>query len=185
VRQAYQLPPEFFLYVGSVEARKNLKLIIEAYHLGHTTIKIPIVVIGKGGQYKLDCKKMIAQYGLEHCFIWLENVNDNLHLQSIYQLASALIYPSFYEGFGLPIAEALLSKTPVIAAHTSSLCEAGGAHSLYIHPQKAQELKDAMLLILDNKEHVAGMRKEGYAYALSHFLPETVSAQMMSLYENL
>lgn len=185
VRQAYQLPPEFFLYVGSIEARKNLKLIIEAYHLGHNAIKIPIVVIGKGGQYKLDCKKMIAQYGLEHCFIWLENVNDNLHLQSIYQLASALIYPSFYEGFGLPIAEALLSKTPVIAAHTSSLCEAGGAHSLYIHPQKAQELKDAMLLILDNKEHVAGMRKEGYAYALSHFLPETVSAQMMSLYENL
>lgn len=185
VKQAYQLPNQFFLYVGSIESRKNLKLIIEAYQLEHNKIKIPLVVIGKGGQYKNDCKKLIALYGLEHYFIWLENLSDNLHLQSIYQLASALIYPSFYEGFGLPIAEALLSKTPVIAANTSSLREAGGEHSLYIHPKKAQELTDAMLQIINNKEQSDLMRKNGYNYAVNNFSPEKLTAQMMTLYQSL
>lgn len=185
VQQAYSLPSQFFLYVGSIEARKNIKLIIEAYQLEHTKIKIPVVLIGKGGQYKNDCKKLIAQYGLEQYFIWLENLSDNLHLQSIYQLASALIYPSFYEGFGLPIAEALLSKTPVIAADTSSLREAGGEHSLYIHPEKPQELSEAMLLLLHKPEYVEQMRQSGYSYAQDKFSPEKLTAQMMNLYQNI
>ena len=185
VQQKYNLPKQYFLYVGSVEARKNLKLIIEAYKIKGAEISIPVVIIGNGGNYKTECKKLIALYGLESSFVWLENLGDNLHLQSIYQLATALIYPSFYEGFGLPIAEALLSKTPVIAANTSSLREAGGENSLYINPENATELAEAMLQILKNKDQAETIREEGYAYAIKNFSPEKLTAQMMALYQSL
>jgi glycosyltransferase involved in cell wall biosynthesis len=185
VLQQYHLPQEYLLYVGSVEPRKNIKLIIEAYQLMHQEIKIPMVIIGRGGQYKVECKKMITASGLTNAFIWVENLNNNIHLKSIYQSAKALIYPSLYEGFGLPIAEALLSKTPVIAADTSSLREAGGPDSLYIAPQQAKELADAILSLLKDNNLAEQMSIRGYEYAIEHFAPQKLSAQMMELYKSL
>lgn len=181
----YHLPKEFLLSVGSVESRKNLKLIIETYKQYSKQINIPLVIIGKGGQYKKDCINLIAKYGLGAHFIWLDKLSDNLHLQSIYQSATALIYPSFYEGFGLPIAEALLCKTPVIAGDTSSLREAGGANTLYIQPNNVEALAQSILQIKDNKDLALHMGEAGYQYALNTFSAEQVSTQMLRLYEGL
>jgi glycosyltransferase involved in cell wall biosynthesis len=185
VKKQYQLPEQYFLYVGSIEARKNLKLIIEAYRLKKGQINIPLVVIGKGGAYKNECKKLIAAYQLEESFIWHENLADNLHLQSVYQMASALIYPSLYEGFGLPIAEALLSKTPVIAADTSSLWEAGGTDSIYINPRSAAALSDAMLRVISDREFVENMKEKGFLYAHQSFDRNQLTSQMLALYQSM
>lgn len=185
VKKQYQLPERYFLYVGSIEARKNLKLIIEAYRLRKGQVNIPLVIIGKGGAYKNECRKLIASYQLEDSFIWHENLADNLHLQSVYQMASALIYPSLYEGFGLPIAEALLSKTPVIAADTSSLREAGGADSIYINPKSTEALSDAMLRIITDKELTEKMKEKGFLYAQQTFDRNELTSQMLALYQSM
>lgn len=185
VRELYHLPEQYFLYVGSVEERKNLQLIIEAYQLAKDEIKIPLIIIGKGGAYKHDCKRLIEKYQLGNYFIWLENLADNVHLQCIYQMATALIYPSFYEGFGLPVAEALLCKTPVIAAATSSLQEAGGPDSIYVDPKNSAALADAMKRILSDKELVEKMKEMGYQYAHTNFSPEPLARQMHCLYQSL
>lgn len=185
VRRQYQLPEQYFLYVGSVEARKNLKLIIDAYRLQQGQNNIPLIIIGKGGSYKSDCKKLIAEYHLEASFIWLENLTDNVHLQSIYQMAMALIYPSLYEGFGLPLVEALLSKTPVIAASTSSLPEAGGPDSIYISPNDANALSEAMQQLATDEKLRTNMKEKGHEYAQKNFAPELLAQQMLALYRRL
>lgn len=183
--QKYKLPSQYFLSLGSVEERKNLKLTIRAYsQLAGKTI-IPLVIVGKGSSYKSECKNMIATLGLESQFIWLDTLDDNSHLQSIIQNATALIYPSFYEGFGLPIAEALLSKTPVIAANTSSLREAGGPQSIYINPNNVAELASAMLQLIDNPNLQNEMAESGYQYAQTTFAPKHLSGQMHKIYCDL
>jgi glycosyltransferase involved in cell wall biosynthesis len=177
------LPTRFFLYVGSVEERKNLKLVIAAMQQISGQERIPLVIVGKGGDYKTACKKLIASLGLEQYFIWLE-LKNNLQLQSLYQSAAALIYPSFYEGFGLPVAEALLSKTPVITAATSSLREAGGPDSFYIDPEKSEDLTNAMLCIVRQDHSLPDRCEKGYAYAHRTFAPQTVTAQLMRMYKD-
>ncbi|MBL7711192.1 MAG: glycosyltransferase family 4 protein [Chitinophagaceae bacterium] len=184
VLRLLNLPSRFFLYVGSVEERKNLKLIVAAMHQLPQRERLPLVIVGRGGAYKKACKQLIASLGLEQYFIWLE-VQDNLQLQSLYQSAAALIYPSFYEGFGLPVAEALLSKTPVITAATSSLKEAGGPDSFYIDPADAATLAEAMLRIIQQDPSLPERCAKGYAYAQQTFSPGTLTAQLMQLYQTL
>lgn len=185
VLSAYNLPAEYFLYVGSVEERKNLKLIIEAYKLNAAELKIPLIIVGRGGDYKNDCKRIIAQNGLDKYFIWLDNFKNNEHLKSIYQSAKALIYPSFYEGFGLPVAEALLSRTPVITADTSSLREAGGPDSIYINPESGIQLFTAMLKVLTDNNVSIRMIKNGYDYAHKTFGTKILTDKMLFTYEKI
>lgn len=183
--RTYQLPAHYFLYVGTIEARKNLALIVEALKQGKSDLKIPVVVIGRGGKYKEYCKQLIEQYGLKDLFIFIENLQDNRHLQAIYQKALALIYPSLYEGFGIPIAEALLSHTPVIAANTSCLPEAGGPDSIYIDPRNSEQLLNTMRQIAKDsllREHMAA---KGIVYASARFDPEKSTQQLEALYKRL
>lgn len=184
----YHIPTDYLLYVGSVQERKNLKLIIEAYdHLVASSIEfnVPLVVVGKGGKYKEEVLQMIKLFKLEKLIIWLDKLEDNHTLKSLYQNSKALVYPSFYEGFGLPVAEALLCKTPVITAGVSSLPEAGGPNSIYIDPSNHVELAGAIRQVLEDEEVVSMMKEKGYEYAKKKFAPETVSEQMMEVYESV
>lgn len=185
VARTYGLPERYLLYVGSIEERKNLKLIIEAYHKAGSLLSVPVLVVGRGGRYKTGCQQLIAAYGLTDKFIWLDRLSNNEHLQSIYQMATALVYPSFYEGFGLPVAEALLSRIPVVTANTSSLTEAGGPHAFYINPECADELIDALVWILAEKSELAERVAKGYHYAQDKFNVHALTDQMMQLYRTL
>lgn len=181
----YNLPDEYFLYVGSVEKRKNLELIIETYKINKDLHRVPLIIIGKGGDYKAECKRLISRYGLESSFIWMDNFKNNEHLQSVYHLAKALIYPSLYEGFGLPIAEALLCKTPVITAKTSSLKEAGGPDSIYINPFQPMELAEAMMTILKGESIINSMCENGYHYAMETFDKKLLTEKIMTVYKKV
>jgi glycosyltransferase involved in cell wall biosynthesis len=188
VFKEYDIPSDYLLYVGSVQERKNLKLIIEAYnHLVAASIefKVPLVIVGKGGKYKEEVLQMIKLFKLENLIIWLDKLEDNHTLKALYQNSKALVYPSFYEGFGLPVAEALLCKTPVITAGVSSLPEAGGPNSIYIDPHNHQELAGAIRQVLEDEETVSAMKEKGYEYALQKFSPEVVCKQMMKVYEGV
>ncbi len=183
--KAYQkLPNEYLLYVGSVIPRKNLKLIIEAYKLLPKDCSIPLVIVGQGKQYKKKMNQLIRKYGLEKLFIWLSSV-DSQQLKTLYRQAQLLVYPSFYEGFGLPVAEALLCKTPVITAQTSSLKEAGGNTSIYIDPKNAEELAIAIERVLTNSNLRKKMKDNGLDYAIQHFSPKITSQKMLDCYNQL
>jgi glycosyltransferase involved in cell wall biosynthesis len=185
----HNIPEKYLLYVGSIQERKNLKLVIEALNElssnANEPLNVPLVVVGKGKKYKEEVVALIAKYKLEKQVIWLDNLESNSTLKALYQKAQALIYPSFYEGFGLPIAEALLSKTPVITSGVSSLPEAGGPNSLYIDPSSHQELAEAIRRVLGDKEMVAQMKEKGYSYALEKFSAKRASEKLMSVYESL
>lgn len=178
----YQIPSEYLLSVGTVEKRKNLKLIIEAYALLAPELRIPLVIIGGGKSYRNEVIALIKEKGLEAHVVWIDKLKDNRHLQAVYQQAKALIYPSRYEGFGLPVVEALLSKTPVITSNISSLPEAGGPSSLLVDPNDASALSSAISQVLTDEDLRNQMIKEGYAYAWETFAPDKLTQQLEELY---
>jgi len=182
VLQQYKIPNEYLLSVGSVEERKNLKVIIKAYQGLPSDLRIPLVIVGRGNQYKNEVKELIKVNGIEKLVLWIDYLGNNQDLQAIYQNARALIYPSFYEGFGLPVVEALLSKTPVITSNTSSLPEAGGSDSIYIDPNNADELAAAIQKVLTDSRLRENMMDKGYLYAMENFAAEIVTRQMVESY---
>ena len=184
IRSTDFIPSEYLLFVGSIQERKNLQLLIEAYQHLPSDAQIPVVVVGRGGKYQLEMKKRVQASGIEHLVFWMDTVTDNYHLRCLYQNARALVYPSLYEGFGLPVVEALLSKTPVITSNVSSLPEAGGPHSLYVDPHQPEELAQAIQKVLGNTALRKEMKAQGYTYAVTNFSPAIVTEQMMHLYEN-
>jgi len=144
VKQKWNLPENYILYVGALNENKNVKVILEALNQLKGTFDLPLVVIGKGNAYK---KTLIEYAKKNNLLTQLIFASDNadptpLELSSIYQLASTFIFPSFYEGFGIPILEARFSGTPVIASNSSCLEEAGGASSYYFNPKDAEELAE-------------------------------------------
>ena len=184
ILQQYNIPKEYLLYVGSIEPRKNLKTIIEAFQFLPEDLKVPLVIIGRGGAYKLEVEKLIRKTGVGSFVLWIENLKNNEHLQSIYQSSLALIYPSFYEGFGLPVVEALLCKTPVIASGTSALQEAGGLGSLYIDPNSPEQLSNGIIKVLTDSAYRQKMKEDGYFYAHKKFSSESVTKKIIDCYKN-
>lgn len=136
LKKKYNLPDKFLLYVGTIEKRKNLKIIIDAIKENN----YPLVVVGKKTKYyEEEILPLISKHHLEKSIFHLKNLTLE-ELAMLYQLATIFIYPSFFEGFGIPILEALYSKTPVITSRGSCFPEAGGPNSIYIDPNSANEL---------------------------------------------
>ncbi len=185
VLRKYQLPDDYILYVGSVEKRKNLKTLLKAYKNLDEKINTPLVIIGRGGKYMHECRQLLKNERVKNKIYWLDNLEDNSDLHSIYRKSLMLVYPSLYEGFGLPVVEALLSKTPVITSNVSSLPEAGGPDTIYINPLKDDELANAILEVLNNPELRNKMINSGYNYAVQNFDREKVTNQVVDCYNKL
>lgn len=139
IRKKYSLPSSFFLFVGNVKPHKNLRLILEAYK--HFSIEIPLVVVGKiKGLLTPDLSILNSQ-----C-LHLEDVSDE-ELPAFYQMATALIFPSLYEGFGFPPLEAMAAGCPAIVSNRASIPEACGEAAYFIDPENFEELATAMIRI--------------------------------------
>ncbi len=142
VKTKWNLPKDYILYVGALNGNKNVKVILEALNLLKDKFDLPLVIVGKGGAYK----KVLIEYATKHNLlsqvIFASEVANPtpLELSSFYQMASVFIFPSFYEGFGIPILEARFSGIPVIASNSSCLEEAGGIDGYYFTPNNAEEL---------------------------------------------
>jgi glycosyltransferase involved in cell wall biosynthesis len=181
----YQLPDNYLLYVGSIEARKNLKCLIRSYAALNAGIRMPLVLVGKGGKYKQETHRIVHELGLQKDVIWIDRLHDNRHLQSVYQNAHAMIYPSLFEGFGLPVTEALLCKTPVITSSCSAMPEAGGPDSMYFDPGSHEQLTICLEKVISDTELRTKMITKGYEYAMTTFSPEILSGKMLRLYQNI
>jgi len=177
-------PSEYNLSVCSLEPRKNISSVIKAYKQIKPQNRIPLFLIGNGKKHKKYLQEHINTNNLQKDIHILSNIQTKL-LPAIYQNASMLIYPSFYEGFGLPVVEALLSSTPVITSNNSSLIEAGGNHTFYIDPSSTESIAHAIETIQNDSDLSEKMAKEGLAYASASFDPKILTTQMMDLYEDV
>jgi glycosyltransferase involved in cell wall biosynthesis len=193
IKKLYNLPDEFFLSVGSIIERKNLLLVVQALHQLKQTVNIPLVVIGNGGSYKEIVKDYIKNNNLQNDVIFLSD-NDGIKdlpsfknsadFPAIYQQAVAMIYPSTFEGFGIPILEALCSELTVITSNVSCLPEAGGDAAFIIDPNSVVELIVAMQKIYFDKQFSDEMKSKGLIHA-EKFSQEKTATAVMNVYINL
>lgn len=181
VKEKYKLPDNYILYVGTIESRKNLLLALKA--LKESSNKIPLVAVGRPTPYMNEVKQYIKENGLENLVTFLHGVPFG-DLPAIYQQATIFVYPSFFEGFGIPIIEALYSGIPVIAATGSCLEEAGGPDSIYVNPNSVEQMRDAMSYLINNPDQRNKMIASGKQYA-KVFDEENIALELQKLYNKL
>ena len=179
VKEKFNLPEKFVLNVGTMEERKNLLNIVKAIN----GTEIPLVVIGKKTKYFNKVQKFIEKNKLLNQVIFLENVSME-ELAAIYKLSKIFVYPSFFEGFGIPVIEALFSGTAVITGNTSSLPEAGGPESLYVNPYQMEDLKSKILFLWNNKAERKRRAEKGLEY-VQRFTDENIARELMNVYSEV
>jgi glycosyltransferase involved in cell wall biosynthesis len=192
VRRDYGLPDRYFLSVGSIIERKNLLRICEAMALLKGKLDIPLVVIGSwGGAYKRKVEDFLQVQGLRTRVFFISDnpllasragYRSSADLPAIYRQAVAMLYPSSFEGFGIPVLEALCCGLPVITSNRSSLPEAGGPGSIYVDPDQPQQIADAMYRVSQDDTLVARMRAAGLAYA-EQFREAVCAERVTKVYE--
>lgn len=181
IKAKYNLPSKYLLYVGTVEARKNLLLILKAINVGK--IDLPIIVAGRATKYIDTINKYITDNNMSNNVRFFHNLDFN-DLPAFYQCAEMLIYPSFFEGFGIPIVEAMISKIPVITSTGSCFKETGGESTMYINPDNVDDLIDAINKILSDKKIKEQMIINGYEYA-KKFSDDKIAENIMNVYKTV
>lgn len=182
VRAHYHLPARYILYVGSIEERKNLILLARALALLSDT-DIHVVAVGRHTVEAERIGAFLQVNGLDARFHMLNNV-PVAHLPAFYQLAELFVYPSRFEGFGIPLLEALCSGTPAIGCTGSCLEEAGGPSSIYVHPDDAQALAGAIHRVLSDATLRARMIADGHDFA-QRFEPARLTDQLLGCYRRV
>lgn len=179
IRKKYQLPPHYILYLGSIEERKNLLLLAKA--LKQIKTPISVIAVGKRTPYANVVEDYLKENQLSDRMRLVSNVPFN-DLPALYQMATTFVYPSFFEGFGIPLLEALNSGVPAIGATGSCLEEAGGAHSLYVHPEDEVALAQAIERSITDEELRQRMIQEGKKYAV-RFEEKRLVADLLAVYQ--
>ena len=171
-RQQFALPDEYLLYVGTIEERKNLLKIVEAIDRGK--IDSPLVVVGRKTPYYQLVKSYIDRNRVRNVsFLDHVQVTD---LPAIYQGSRGFIYPSSYEGFGIPILEALNSGIPVITSRGGCLEETAGKGGLLIDPNNIDEMIRAIHTVMEESALRDRMIREGRAHAMKFREEQTIPA---------
>ena len=145
----YDLPERYLLCVGTIEERKNLMLAVKSLSL--LPEDIHLVAVGKKTKYADKVMETADKTGVSHRLHLLSGVSDD-ELNVIYKKAEVFVYPSRYEGFGIPIIEAIFCGLPVVASTGSCLEEAGGPDCLYVNPDDSEGMAAAIMQLLNNEE---------------------------------
>lgn len=180
IREKYQLPASYSLYVGSLVERKNLLGLTHALAMLPPDLRPPLVVVGGGGdRYRKMVVETAKRLGVADRLLFRRiSFTD---LPAVYQSSHAFLYPSFYEGFGIPVIEALNSGVPVLTSNRSSLPEAGGPDSLLIDPADTEAIAAGWERLLTDEALTTKMRQKGRAYS-QRFRSEVITPQWLSLY---
>ncbi len=176
-KEKYSLPEKFILNVGTIEERKNLLNVVKALK----DTNIPLVVVGKKTKYFRKVEQFVQQHKISVQF--LEGVSMD-ELAAIYKLADIFVYPSFFEGFGIPVIEALFSKTVVITSNTSCLPEAGGPDSVYVDPENHLDIQSKIKFLWDNESERKRRADKGFQF-VQQFNDEPIANNLMNLYRKI
>jgi glycosyltransferase involved in cell wall biosynthesis len=182
VRERYQLQDKFVLYVGNVKPHKNLERLLEAFHLlrqrglGH----VKLVLIGDDISKYASLRRAVHRYQLHQYVRFLGYVSEDT-LAAMYRLATVFVFPSLYEGFGLPPLEAMASGTPVVTSNLSSLPEVAGEGAVLVDPYSPQAIADGLYRVLTDEPFAQQLRRRGLARA-GQFSWETSARRVREVY---
>lgn len=165
VRARYHLPDRFLLFLGTIEPRKNLVGLLKAYEQARARgLDVPLVLAGGLGWMCRDIFRTLRTDGLEQHVISTGYVRDE-DRAALYSMADVFLYPSFYEGFGLPVLEAMACGLPVITSRVSSLPEVGGDAALYVDPASIDEIASGLLRLTQSDSLRETLRERGLKQA--------------------
>ena len=187
-RHKFGLKSPLVLGVGTQEPRKNHLGLIKAFHKAvstgnKSTRPAMLALAGGSGWLYEETEQIVAELKLEKKVRFLGHVSD-LELMMLYSLADVFVFPSFYEGFGVPPLEAMACGTPVITSNTSSLPEVVGDAAIMVNPHKINEIASAINRVLENKQLQEDLRQKGYTRA-AHFTWVRSAQKMLSIYTQL
>ena len=181
VSRVYGLPQRYILNVGSIEARKNILQAVQALPL--LPNDVALVIVGRHTPYTDRVLQYVHEHHLEQRVLILHGVPDD-HLPVLYAMAELFVYPSVYEGFGIPIIEAISCGLPVVACSGSCLEEAGGPDSLYVQPGDIEGMADAVRHSLKGAADRA-QRIENSKKYIRRFSGCNVASQVADIYQRL
>jgi glycosyltransferase involved in cell wall biosynthesis len=163
-RERYQLSNSYILYVGNIKPHKNLERLIEAfdYVRSQGRSELELLIIGDEISKLQTLRRAVHKYGLHRYVRFHGHVPDQT-LAVLYRLASVFVFPSLYEGFGLPPLEAMASGTPVVTSNVSSLPEVVGDAAVLVDPHSAGAIAEGILQVLRSAHLRAQLREKGYA----------------------
>ncbi|MDR4954223.1 glycosyltransferase family 1 protein [Chryseobacterium sp. ES2] len=179
VKEKCKLPERFVLNVGTIEDRKNLLNVIKAI----SGTGIPLVVVGRKTKYYQKIESFLKKNKMEKQVLFLEGVSMD-ELACLYKLADIFVYPSFFEGFGIPVIEALFSKTVVVTSNTSCLPEAGGKDSVYINPGNELDIRAKIKFLWENESERKRREEKGFEF-VQRFNDEPIAKELMNFYQKL
>ncbi|HRJ43709.1 MAG: glycosyltransferase family 4 protein [Caldilineaceae bacterium] len=182
IRARYQLPARFILYVGTIEPRKNLPVLIRAFHQADLA-GVKLVIGGKKGWMYEETFAQVQALSLEDRVVFTGFIPDG-DLPALFSLADLFVFPSQYEGFGLPVLEAMACGTPVITSNVSSLPEVAGDAALLIAPTDMVGLAEAMRYAMGNTGVRAEMAEKGIAQAAG-FSWRRCALETVAFYEEI
>jgi glycosyltransferase involved in cell wall biosynthesis len=183
VKKRYNLPDQFILNVGTIEERKNLLVLIEAFALLPKELRIPLVVIGRLTDYYQRVVSRAKTLGVLDEIIFLTHASFS-DFPAFYKGSTVFVYPSLFEGFGIPLVEAITSGAPVITSQGSCFQEAAGADAIYIDPKNPQELASRLKDILSDAKLRSRMVEKSALY-IRKFEPAEIASMLMRLYNSL
>jgi len=181
VVEKYQLPPAYILCVGTFEQRKNQLTLIKAFKEIKTDVKL--VLLGNGKDYLQKVNHFITDNNLADRVLIISNA-ESKDMPAIFSKASLFVYPSLFEGFGIPIIEAQNMGVPVITSKGGCFGEAGGDAAMYIDPNNAVELQEAIESLLQDERVRSEMSVKGKTNVMRFRAKRTI-VQLHELYENL
>lgn len=181
VKAKYSLPEKFVLSIGTIEPRKNAMLVLKA--LLKLDREVSAVLVGKSTAYQAELDKFISDNSLSDRVRFIHHAEFK-DLPAIYQSSDVFVYPSRFEGFGIPIVEAITSGVPVIGARGSCLEEAGGPSSRYVDPDDDQSLADQINEIMADAAVKQKMIKESQEY-VQQFEAPVIADRLIKIYESV
>lgn len=181
VAQHYQLPQRYILNVGSIETRKNVLQAVQA--LPYLPSDVSLVIIGRPTDYTHKVMAYAQRQNLQQRVRILHGVPDE-HLPALYAMAEVFVYPSVYEGFGIPIIEAIRCGLPVVACSGSCLEEAGGPDNIYVSPGDVLGMADAIRRSLIGSAHREARIQRSQTY-VQRFAGTDVAGQVYQLYHQI
>lgn len=180
-REKYELPDRYILYVGSVIERKKLLETVQAVEKTYGETGLPLVVIGKGKTYMRRVYQYVLDQELKDRILFRENISYR-DLPYLYYGAEVFIYPSEYEGFGIPVIESQYCATPVITSSLSSLPEVGGPNAFYLDEINSENIAAKIKQVLAS-DWTRTDRRAHYKEHLAKFDPENICRQHQQLYK--
>ena len=180
VRKKYSLTRPFIFHIATMEENKNTMGIVKAYKSICESIDEDLILVGRGKKYKEKVLSYIEESGLGNRVRVLDDVADQ-DVPSLFQLAKLFVFPSFYEGFGIPIIEALFSKTPVITSVGGCFPESGGPSTRYVDPYSSTDIGNAMVEILKDEVLQKEMAQKGHEF-VQKFHWKNTSNDLINLY---